>query len=120
MFSAQPKFVHGLSEVAYSGGDCEISAIHHPELLRPGVNVDKRLVRAGDVEQSVALRGSVTKALADRNQDVSAFHHFGEGGVDPQSQVADVVGMAVVEQILAAEPDGRWQVMFLGEAAHSR
>jgi hypothetical protein len=43
------------------------------DFVRVGVNVNEALPRSGDVEQSIALRGSLGHATADEHHDIGAL-----------------------------------------------
>ena len=67
------------------------------------MHVDQRLTRPRDVEQRVARGRHLAQPLADDEEHVRLAHARGERRVDADADVAGVVRVAMVEQVLPAE-----------------
>lgn len=99
-------------------GDGQRRLVDAAQLLEAGVHVDQRLPRGGDVQQAVAAAADLAEAAADHQQQVGLLHRLAQLGAGGQAQVAGVLRVAVVEQVLAAERQGDRQALALGEGAH--
>ena len=70
----------------------QVGLVDAAELVRVGVDVDQRLLRARRLEQRVLLRRDLAEARAEREQDVRLAHARGELRVHPDRQRTGVGG----------------------------
>jgi hypothetical protein len=104
-------------ELRHAGVDRQRRLVDPAEFLGARMNVHERLLGDRDVEQRVAGSRHLAKAGADDDQQVGVLHPRGELGIDADTDVARIIRMAVVEQVLAAERAADRQVRRLGEGA---
>jgi len=83
------------------------------------MHVDELLRRPRRRQQSVAAGGHLAQARADDQQQVGVLHPLRQFRIDPHGDVAGVIRVAVVEQILEAESAHRGQAVRLDEPALS-
>jgi hypothetical protein len=90
------------------------------QFLRARHHVHELLARHGRVDERVAARGHLAQARADGEQHVRGAHALAQDRVHAHADVAHVVLVAVVEEVLEAEGARDRQVVRLGEAADVR
>ena len=102
-------------ERLHAGLDRQIGGVGQTELLRARMDVHQGLLRLGDVDQAVAAARCLAEPGADEQQQVGVAHALAERRRHRDADVAGVVGVAVVEVVLAAERDADRQIEALGE-----
>ncbi|MCY1422029.1 hypothetical protein D9M71_376980 [compost metagenome] len=101
-----------------AAGDGQRRLVDAAQFFEAGVHVDQRLPRGGDVQQAVAAAADFAQPAADHQQQVGLLHGRAQLRAGGQAEVAGVLRVAVVEQVLATERQGHRQALALGEGAH--
>ena len=96
------------SDLRHAGVDQQLALVHAPQLLGAGVHVHEALRRPRRVEQRVAAGRHLAEARTDREHEIGVLDPLRELRVEADADVADVVRMAVVEDVLEAERAADW------------
>ena len=99
----------------HAGIDPEVGLIDLADLVDPRMRVDQKLARLGQGEERIALGDDLAELGAGHQQQIGLPDRVGEGRVGAEPDHAGVARVVVVEQILAAKPDGDGQVVGRGE-----
>ena len=87
----------------HAGIDRQIGLVDPPQLFRSGMHVDQLLLRPWRLDQGIAAGGHLSQAGTDRQEKVCLPDPLRQRRVDADPHIADVIGVAVVEQVLTAE-----------------
>ena len=112
------EFFRGRREFRHAAVDQQITLIHAAEFFGAGVYMHQFLRRARNVDQRVVGGGPFAESRADDEQQVGAFDAFGEFGIQADGDITDVVRVAVVDQVLAAEGGAHRQIEGAGKGEH--
>ncbi len=93
-------------DLRHAGIDQQLALVDPAELLVARVHVHELLLRPRRLDERVGAGRHLAQARADHEQQIRAAHALGELGVDADADVADVMAVAVVEQVLEAERAG--------------
>jgi hypothetical protein len=110
-------------ELRHAGVDRQRRLIDAAQLLGAGMDVDQRLLGNRHLEQRVAAGRHLAQAGADHQQDVGLLHARGQGRIGADADMAGIVPVRVVHQVLAAEGGADRQSVGFGEGgdvAHGR
>ena len=97
--------------------DCNRGLIDTTELLASRMYVNQPLPRLGDFQQCVARGRDLAKPFADHEQYIGIADSSRELRIDPDPDVAGIVRMAVVEEVLAAKCAGHREGVRFGDCA---
>src|SRR3989440_9000910 len=96
--------------------DGERRLIRPSKLIRAGMHMDQRLFGAWRLYQRVAAGHHLAEALSDNKQHIGFAHAAAELRIDADADIASVVRMAVIEEVLIAECASDGQCVGFGEA----
>jgi hypothetical protein len=96
--------------------DHQLRLIDAAQFLGIRVHVDQALGRHWRGQQRVAAGGHLAEARADGQDHIGFAHARRQFRIDADADVADVVGMCIVQQILEAEGARYRQVIGFGKA----
>ena len=105
---------HG-ARLRHAAVDHQFGLVNAAQLFGVRMDVHQALARHGCVEQRVAARRHFAEAWADGDDQVGIFHARGQFRVDADADIADVVRVGIVEQVLEAEGAGDGQVVAFRE-----
>ena len=111
----QPAGAGGGAELGHAGVDTELELVQLAEFADAGGNVYQPLPGPGEVEVGVATRHQLAELGADDDQQIGGIDAGLEVGVDAEPGDAGVTGMAIVEEVLAAEGHRHRQLIGLGK-----
>ncbi len=80
-----------------------------------GIDVHQGLLGDRRGQQRIAIGGVFPQPRADRDNEVGALHALGQAGIDAQAEMAAIVVVAIVHQVLAAEAGDDRQGVALGK-----
>ena len=83
------------------------------------MDVDQCLLRYRNIEERVTGRRHLAEPLSDHQQYVRVLHTLRESGPDADADVAPIVRMAIVEQVLPAKPARDREPIRFGVAAEA-
>ena len=92
-------------------------AVDTAELLGARMHVHERHLRAGNVEQRVALRRQFAEPAADHDDEIGRLDALEQFRIGTDAEIAGVAGMQRIEQMAAAERGAYRQRIFLRKAA---
>src|SRR5579859_6990447 len=90
-------------ELGWPRADWQISLIYPTEFVRISMNMDQTLRDARRLGYGVAACGNVAQARAHRDEKVRRANPIGKVQGKPETKMACVAGMIVVDEILAAK-----------------
>src|SRR4029077_6283876 len=93
-------------DLRHSGIDQQLALVDPAELLGARVHVHELLLRPRRLDERISAGGHLPETRADHEEQIRAADALGELRVDADADVADVMAMAVVEQVLKAERAG--------------
>ena len=96
-----------------------IGLIDAAEFLGAGMDMDRGWLRHGNVEQRIAAGGHLAHARADDEQQIGLRDALRQLRIDADADVAGIVGMQIVDDVLAAERAADRKAVGLGEAVMS-
>ncbi len=109
------KLCRRVGEGLLPGIDTQDRLIDAAQLLGAGMDVDQRLTRRRNLQQSIATGRHLAQARPQGDQQIALRNARGQLRIDADADVADIVGVAIVEVVLAAKAAGDGQVLGLGE-----
>ena len=83
-------FVDHLRELAHVGANRKIGVINPAELVRVGVDVDKRLARMLGGDEGITIGRRLAEAWTDRQDQVSVADTLLELGTGPVAELAGI------------------------------
>ncbi len=98
----------------------QVRGVDASEFLGASVNVDEPLLGSRRFDQCIAARRHLAQAWPEGNQEVGTPHTRGKLRRNADADVARIVGMTVVEQILEPERAPDRQLPGLGKALQGR
>ena len=98
--------------------DRQVGPIETPEFLGAGMDMHQLGLRAGNVEQAVALRSELAEASADQQDQIGILDARDKLGIGADTKVARVARMQRIEQRQPAIAGRNRQREALGEPLH--
>src|SRR5260370_34740236 len=99
----------GGGELRHAGIDRQIRRVHPAELLRTLMSVHQGLPWNRNFEQLISTGRHLSQARTDRQHEIGLLDASSVLGVDRDADVADVLRMIIVEEILQAERAVDWE-----------
>jgi hypothetical protein len=101
----------------HGGVDHEIGLINAAQLFRARVHVHELLRGHRRIDHAVSAGGHLAEPCAETDHEVRCFDPGRESGIDAYADVARVVRMCVVEEVLEAKRTGDRQALCFNEIA---
>ena len=105
-------------EVGHAAVDGQGGLVDAAQFLGAGMHMHHLLRRHRQVEQRVAAGRRLAQARPDGDDEIAFLDPLAERRIDADAEVADEIGMAVVDQVLVPEGRGDRQVVGFGERPH--
>ena len=83
--------------------DGEIGLVDVAQFVGVGMHVDQALPGTGDIDQTETGGRHFTEPRADHQQAVGFVDELVQGGIGTETEIAGIVGMFVIDKVLAAK-----------------